>query len=137
MIKILVVSSESLINLIFISAQLNAIAPLISNFYLASYALINFCTFHAALIKPLGWRPTYKVRKCLRSLQSFSKPSQADGSRFLSHDIIYILVLQHVGELNRIHRLRCHNVPHRLDYISHHSDRHFRFISSCGLQETR
>jgi len=46
-----------------VSAQLNVIAPLISNFYLASYALINFCTFHAALIKPLGWRPTFKVRR--------------------------------------------------------------------------
>lgn len=42
-------------------ADLNAIAPLISTFYLASYALINFCTFHAALYKPLGWRPTFKV----------------------------------------------------------------------------
>lgn len=42
-------------------ADLNMIAPLISNFYLASYALINFCTFHAALIKPLGWRPTFRV----------------------------------------------------------------------------
>lgn len=46
---------------VFFSADLNAIAPLISNFYLASYALINFCCFHAALIKPLGWRPTFKV----------------------------------------------------------------------------
>lgn len=46
-----------------VSAQLNVIAPLITNFYLASYALINFCTFHAALIKPLGWRPTFKVRR--------------------------------------------------------------------------
>lgn len=42
-------------------ANLNAIAPLISTFYLASYALINFCTFHAALYKPLGWRPTFRV----------------------------------------------------------------------------
>uniref|UniRef100_A0A8D9ENE6 Bumetanide-sensitive sodium-(Potassium)-chloride cotransporter n=1 Tax=Cacopsylla melanoneura TaxID=428564 RepID=A0A8D9ENE6_9HEMI len=41
-------------------AELNVIAPLISNFYLASYALINFCAFHAALVKPLGWRPTFK-----------------------------------------------------------------------------
>ncbi|XP_065221606.1 bumetanide-sensitive sodium-(potassium)-chloride cotransporter isoform X2 [Planococcus citri] len=41
-------------------AKINAIAPLISNFYLASYALINFCTFHAALVEPLGWRPTFK-----------------------------------------------------------------------------
>lgn len=42
-------------------ADLNAIAPLISTFYLASYALINFCTFHAAFVKPLGWRPTFRV----------------------------------------------------------------------------
>lgn len=42
-------------------AELNLIAPLISTFYLASYALINYCTFHAALIRPLGWRPTFKV----------------------------------------------------------------------------
>ncbi|XP_058449946.1 bumetanide-sensitive sodium-(potassium)-chloride cotransporter-like isoform X2 [Malaya genurostris] len=41
-------------------ANLNTIAPLISIFFLASYALVNFCTFHAATIKPLGWRPTFK-----------------------------------------------------------------------------
>ncbi|XP_055610809.1 bumetanide-sensitive sodium-(potassium)-chloride cotransporter isoform X2 [Uranotaenia lowii] len=41
-------------------ANINTIAPLISNFYLASYALINFCTFHAATVKPLGWRPTFR-----------------------------------------------------------------------------
>lgn len=52
-------------------AQLNVIAPLISNFYLASYALINFCTFHAALIKPLGWRPTFKYYNMWLSLIGF------------------------------------------------------------------
>ncbi|KAK6631514.1 hypothetical protein RUM44_006041 [Polyplax serrata] len=52
-------------------AELNAIAPLISNFYLASYAMINFCTFHAALIKPLGWRPTYKYYNMWLSLIGF------------------------------------------------------------------
>ncbi|XP_065156250.1 bumetanide-sensitive sodium-(potassium)-chloride cotransporter [Atheta coriaria] len=52
-------------------ADLNAIAPLISNFYLASYALINFCTFHAALIKPLGWRPTFKYYNTWLSLCGF------------------------------------------------------------------
>ena len=41
-------------------ANLNLVAPLITNFYLASYALINFCTFHAATVKPLGWRPSFK-----------------------------------------------------------------------------
>lgn len=51
--------------------ELNAIAPLISNFYLASYALINFCTFHAALIKPLGWRPEFKYYNVWLSLFGF------------------------------------------------------------------
>ncbi|XP_050079227.1 bumetanide-sensitive sodium-(potassium)-chloride cotransporter-like [Anopheles maculipalpis] len=41
-------------------ANLNLVAPLITNFYLASYALINFCTFHAATVKPIGWRPTFR-----------------------------------------------------------------------------
>ncbi|XP_071450086.1 bumetanide-sensitive sodium-(potassium)-chloride cotransporter [Hetaerina americana] len=49
-------------------AELNIIAPLISNFYLASYALINFCTFHAALVKPVGWRPTFKYYNMWLSL---------------------------------------------------------------------
>lgn len=41
--------------------ELNAIAPLISNFFLAAYTLINFSTFHASLARPIGWRPTFKV----------------------------------------------------------------------------
>lgn len=56
-----------LISIVFIQiGELNAIAPLISNFYLASYALINFSTFHATLIKPIGWRPTFKVSACIK-----------------------------------------------------------------------
>ncbi|XP_058058026.1 bumetanide-sensitive sodium-(potassium)-chloride cotransporter-like [Anopheles bellator] len=50
-----------LVSLIFIIiADLDAIASLITNLYLASYAFINFCTFHAAVVKPLGWRPTFR-----------------------------------------------------------------------------
>ncbi|XP_054285767.1 solute carrier family 12 member 1-like [Macrosteles quadrilineatus] len=48
--------------------QLNAIAPLISNFFLAAYALINFSTFHASLVKPVGWRPTFKYYNMWLSL---------------------------------------------------------------------
>jgi hypothetical protein len=44
--------------------ELNLIAPLISNFFLAAYTLINFSTFHASLAKPVGWRPTFKVLIC-------------------------------------------------------------------------
>ncbi|CAJ1049371.1 solute carrier family 12 member 1 [Xyrichtys novacula] len=40
--------------------DLNAIAPIISNFFLASYALINFSCFHASWAKSPGWRPAYK-----------------------------------------------------------------------------
>ncbi|XP_032514353.1 bumetanide-sensitive sodium-(potassium)-chloride cotransporter [Danaus plexippus] len=52
-------------------ADLNTIAPLISNFYLASYALINFCTFHAALVRPLGWRPTFRYYNVWLSMSGF------------------------------------------------------------------
>ncbi|XP_056275589.1 solute carrier family 12 member 2-like isoform X2 [Pseudoliparis swirei] len=41
-------------------AQLNVIAPIISNFFLASYALINFSVFHASLANSPGWRPSFK-----------------------------------------------------------------------------
>ncbi|XP_060804518.1 bumetanide-sensitive sodium-(potassium)-chloride cotransporter [Amyelois transitella] len=47
---------------------LNQIAPLISNFFLAAYALINFATFHASLAKPLGWRPTFRLYNMWLSL---------------------------------------------------------------------
>ncbi|KAI9527543.1 hypothetical protein NQZ68_029644 [Dissostichus eleginoides] len=41
-------------------AKLNIIAPIISNFFLASYALINFSVFHASLANSPGWRPSFK-----------------------------------------------------------------------------
>lgn len=44
------------------------IAPLISNFFLAAYMLINFSTFHASLAKPVGWRPTFKYYNMWLSL---------------------------------------------------------------------
>ncbi|XP_045775420.1 bumetanide-sensitive sodium-(potassium)-chloride cotransporter-like [Maniola jurtina] len=60
------------VSLIFLLiAELNTIAPLISNFYLASYALINYCTFHAALVRPLGWRPTFRFYNVWLSLVGF------------------------------------------------------------------
>ncbi|KAF5270292.1 hypothetical protein FQA39_LY08403 [Lamprigera yunnana] len=48
--------------------ELNIIAPLISNFFLAAYTLINFSTFHASLAKPVGWRPTFKYYNMWLSL---------------------------------------------------------------------
>lgn len=36
------------------AAELNVIAPIISNFFLASYALINFSVFHASLANSPG-----------------------------------------------------------------------------------
>lgn len=40
--------------------ELNAIAPIISNFFLAAYVLINFACFHATFSKSTGFRPSYK-----------------------------------------------------------------------------
>ena len=42
--------------------DLNVVSTLLSNFFLASYSLINFSCFHASLIKSPGWRPSFKVR---------------------------------------------------------------------------
>nr|XP_030138300.3 solute carrier family 12 member 3 isoform X4 [Taeniopygia guttata] len=41
-------------------AELNAIAPIISNFFLCSYALINFSCFHASVTNSPGWRPSFR-----------------------------------------------------------------------------
>nr|BAH20440.1 NaKCl cotransporter NKCC2 [Takifugu obscurus] len=48
--------------------DLNVIAPIISNFFLASYALINFSCFHASYAKSPGWRPAYKYYNMWLSL---------------------------------------------------------------------
>ncbi|KAG1937889.1 solute carrier family 12 member 3-like isoform X2 [Pimephales promelas] len=40
--------------------NLNTIAPLISNFFLCSYGLINFSCFHATVTRSPGWRPEYR-----------------------------------------------------------------------------
>ncbi|XP_041092735.1 solute carrier family 12 member 3-like isoform X2 [Polyodon spathula] len=41
-------------------AELNVIAPIISNFFLCSYALINFSCFHASVTNSPGWRPSFR-----------------------------------------------------------------------------
>ena len=40
--------------------DLNAIAPLITNFFMASYALTNLACYQASASKTPGWRPTFK-----------------------------------------------------------------------------
>ena len=48
--------------------KLNAIAPIISNFFLASYTLINYSCFSASLAKSPGWRPAFKYYNMWLSL---------------------------------------------------------------------
>ncbi|ELU01077.1 hypothetical protein CAPTEDRAFT_156991 [Capitella teleta] len=48
--------------------DLNAIAPLISNFFLMSYALINYSCFDASLANAPGWRPAFKYYSMWLSL---------------------------------------------------------------------
>ena len=42
--------------------DLNAVSALLSNFFVASYALMNFAVFHASITNTPGWRPSFKVR---------------------------------------------------------------------------
>ncbi|XP_047506433.1 bumetanide-sensitive sodium-(potassium)-chloride cotransporter-like [Pieris napi] len=61
-----------LVSLLFLLiADLNTIAPLITNFYLASYALINFCTFHADVVMSINWRPSFQYYNRWISLFGF------------------------------------------------------------------
>ena len=39
------------------------VSSLLSNFFVAAYALINFSVFHASITKSPGWRPAFKVCK--------------------------------------------------------------------------
>ena len=93
-----------------IIAELNAIAPLISNFFLAAYGLVNFSTFHASLVKPVGWRPTFKVFNAHR-INHRHDPN-----------LFFLLVLQRLVELNWSDSLRGRHV---LDELAN-STRHFR-----------
>ncbi|XP_057374572.1 LOW QUALITY PROTEIN: bumetanide-sensitive sodium-(potassium)-chloride cotransporter-like [Daphnia carinata] len=49
-------------------AELNVIALINSNFFLATFAMMNFSTFHVSLIKPIGWRPNFKYYNTWLSL---------------------------------------------------------------------
>jgi len=40
--------------------ELNMVSGLLSNFFVAAYALINFSVFHASITKSPGWRPSFK-----------------------------------------------------------------------------
>ncbi|XP_066916127.1 solute carrier family 12 member 2-like [Clytia hemisphaerica] len=48
--------------------ELNVIAPIISNFFLMSYALINYSVFAASLGRSPGWRPSFKYYNMWLSL---------------------------------------------------------------------
>ena len=40
--------------------DLNVVSGLLSNFFVAAYALINFSVFHASVLNSPGWRPSFK-----------------------------------------------------------------------------
>mmetsp|Transcript_9502 Transcript_9502/g.12500 ORF Transcript_9502/g.12500 Transcript_9502/m.12500 type:complete len:920 (-) Transcript_9502:219-2978(-) len=39
--------------------DLNSVSPLITNFFLASYAMVNYACFASSMVKSPSWRPTY------------------------------------------------------------------------------
>lgn len=51
-------------------AELNTIAPIISNFFLCSYALINFSCFHASITNSPGRQPPHRSREEARGARA-------------------------------------------------------------------
>ena len=43
-----------------LQGELNKIAPIISNFFLMTYALVNYACFDASIAKASGWRPAFR-----------------------------------------------------------------------------
>ncbi|KRZ19529.1 Solute carrier family 12 member 2 [Trichinella pseudospiralis] len=54
--------------LVAVIGDLNTVAPLISNLYLASFALINYACFDGSLARSPGWRPAFKYYNMWLSL---------------------------------------------------------------------
>lgn len=103
--------------------ELNLIAPLISNFFLAAYMLINFSTFHASLAKPVGWRPTFKVSRRNNFLHSLSG--------------FFCIVLQYVAQSCWSHSLCFCDVSHFLVDCFINVCRHSLSLLNSFLQETK
>ncbi len=40
--------------------DLNQVSSLLSNFFVAAFALLNFSVFHASITRSPGWRPSFK-----------------------------------------------------------------------------
>jgi len=51
--------------------DLNIIAPIISNFFLMAYALINYAVFNVSLAKTPGWRPAFRYYNKWAALAGF------------------------------------------------------------------
>ena len=43
------------------AAHFNLVAMVVTEFVLITFTLLNYATFRACLVKPLGWRPPFKV----------------------------------------------------------------------------
>ena len=43
-----------------IIGDLNVVSSLLSNFFVAAYALINFSVFHSDITNSPGWRPSFR-----------------------------------------------------------------------------
>jgi amino acid transporter len=43
-----------------IALDLNTVSPIVTNFYLVQYGLINYSVYHAHISKAPGWRPSFK-----------------------------------------------------------------------------
>jgi len=79
--------------LIMLSGDINFIAPLVTNFFLITYALVNYSVFAWDISKSPGWRPSFKYYSPYLSLFA---TFQAVGLMFLI-DWIMALITALIG----------------------------------------
>lgn len=103
-------------------------------------ALINFCTFHAAFVKPLGWRPTFKVSSVTVLKYLFSDKYEIENSQYFNvnskYNFFSLSVLQRLVESFWLCTLRVHYVPDSLGFIFNNVHRHSGPVLGRGVPKT-
>ncbi|KAH9425070.1 hypothetical protein DERP_011798 [Dermatophagoides pteronyssinus] len=88
--------------------ELNLIAPIISNFFLAAYTLINFSCFHASFSRSPGFRPSFRyynqwlslISAILMTLVMFITSWSTALLTFLIILVLYMWILYRKPDVN-------------------------------------
>mmetsp|Transcript_46871 Transcript_46871/g.77821 ORF Transcript_46871/g.77821 Transcript_46871/m.77821 type:complete len:1034 (+) Transcript_46871:38-3139(+) len=90
--------------LAILTGNINIIAPIITNFFLVTYAVMNACTFMWSVTNSPGWRPTFKFYNkwisLLASIECVVLMFLIDWLMALITVVIGVLLYQYVAYIN-------------------------------------